>query len=84
VVESGPEIDPFDQGSAFARLAELHGIVLFYGAGINSATILHHGENLAGRPRYRYDRFFSGSVMNREGVGHVVRMRYHVRPRTHP
>ena len=77
-VNSGPRIDPFGPDSIFARLDEQNGSILFYGAGIESCTFVHHAERVAGGPVYRYDKSFFGDVTG-VALGRAELI-YHVRP----
>jgi len=70
---------PFDGQSVFAQSVELDGVVLWYGAPIHTATVLHHAEWIADGPLYRYDKDFAGRIDSEDGTRHV-RLRYHVRP----
>lgn len=75
------EVDPFGADSIFADLVARNGTILFYGAPIASATILHHAERSAGGPVYRYDKFFPGTVTDMNGERRDVLLKYHVRPK---
>lgn len=73
-------VDPFGEESMFARLVELDGVVVWYGAPWSSTTLIHHAERMVSDgPLYRYDKDFPGTVISREGRQRVV-LRYHVRP----
>ena len=74
------ELDPFGDQSAFSTLVELDGAILFYGAGLHSCTTIHHAERKAGGPIYRYDKVFSGRVVDSDGTCREHVFRYHVRP----
>ena len=76
----GPEIDPFGESSPFARFARQDGVVFFYGANVNTATIMHYAERVEGGPAYRYDKLFPGHVTLAGGSVRDVTLRYHVRP----
>lgn len=78
----GARIDPFGADSIFAQLAEQRGSILFYGAGINSCTFVHHVEREAGGPPYRYDKLFAGTVTN-PSSSWSTHLLYHVRPLGH-
>lgn len=79
-VADGPLVDPFDERSCFAALAREDGTVLFYGAGLGAATLIHHAERTGGGPVYRYDKDFPGTVTGADGTERAVTLRYHVRP----
>ncbi|MGE0880198.1 MAG: AAC(3) family N-acetyltransferase [Acidimicrobiia bacterium] len=72
-------VDPFGSSSVFAELADLDGVIVWYGAPIHATTFIHHVERASGGPIYRYDKFFAGEVVNGPVV-HRTTMRYHVRP----
>lgn len=78
-----PEIIAFDSTSSFARLTNDNGIILFYGTDLTPATIIHHVERLTGVV-YRYDKEFTGTIVNEHGVPFKVKYVYHVRPRQQP
>lgn len=80
---NGAVIYPFDGLSLFAQSARDNGIVLWYGAPLSSATILHHAESEAGGPAYRYDKDFQGKVVSGDATTEVI-LRYHVRPLDRP
>ncbi|HEU5402982.1 MAG TPA: AAC(3) family N-acetyltransferase [Terriglobales bacterium] len=74
------EVDAFGKQSIFSEIVRLDGTVLFYGAGVISATILHHAESLADGPVYRYEKSFKGSIVTLSGEERQVTLRSHVRP----
>lgn len=80
VADSG-DIDPFDGDSVFAQLTARDGMILFYGARLDSATMIHHAERRSGGPLYRYDKIFSGTAIDEAGERRDIRVKYHVRPR---
>lgn len=74
------ELDPFGLQSAFSILVELDGAILLHGAGLQSCTTIHHAERKTGGPVYRYDKLFSGEVVDFDGSCREHVFRYHVRP----
>jgi len=68
----------FQSGDKFG----LDGHILLYGVGIESLTAIHYIERLSGGPVYRYDKIFSGSVVNNDQSSNV-NIVYHVRPLGH-
>lgn len=78
-VPASGTVDPFDAQSAFGRLADADGALVFHGAPFASCTFIHHVERLAGGPVYRYDKDFAGEVVAPHGT-HACVLRYHVRP----
>lgn len=76
------EIDPFGPESAFASLCDREGILVWYGAALDSTTFIHFVERLLGEVPYRYDKYFLGRVVTDRGQT-CVKLRYHVRPRGH-
>ena len=70
----------FGEQSIFAELYRRDGTLLFYGAPFSSATVLHYAECLAGGPIYRYDKVFSGTIVDCSGAETQVEYVYHVRP----
>ena len=81
-VEIEDTILAFGDRSVFAQLVRRSGLLVFYGAPLASATIIHHAEHVARGPFYRYDKHFAGIVT---GAGKVKRVTliYHVRPKGH-
>lgn len=84
-IEISPDTltDPFGSSSAFSVLANSNGSILWYGAPIAAATILHYVESIGGSPLYRYDKQFSGIVSNYDCELNVT-LNYHVRPLSGP
>lgn len=80
VASPGTELDPFDDASLFGHLRRARGTVLMYGAPFRSFTGIHHIEAMAGRPAYRYDKWFSGRLVRAGEAAAPLRLRYHVRP----
>lgn len=74
------ELVAFSHQTAFSELVKKQGGILFYGADISSATIIHHIEFLAGYPLYRYDKIFKGTIINKHGTKQDISYKYHVRP----
>ena len=81
-VEQQLEVDPFGLNSGFERLEQEDGVVLFYGADLTAATVIHYVERKAGGPLYRYDKLFPGKVVTTDRSEREVTLRYHVRPQT--
>lgn len=79
-VASGHRWEAFGAQSGLMQVYERDGVLLFYGARLNSATILHIAEALAGGPLYRYDKVFPGSVVDSSGTSRRIQYVYHVRP----
>jgi aminoglycoside N3'-acetyltransferase len=70
----------FDLSSAIGQVYARKGTILFYGAALHSATLLHFAESQSGGPVYRYDKTFKGQVTDERGSVHSVEYVYHVRP----
>jgi aminoglycoside N3'-acetyltransferase len=70
---------PFSIGSLFDRLHEMDGTIIFYGAKIDSCTYLHFIEEQFGPPLYRYQKEFTGKIIN-NGLTREVKVEFHVRP----
>ena len=71
----------FGAASGLGQLFERNGSILFYGTTIRSATILHLAESRAGGPIYRYDKVFTGELVDSAGEKLAVEFVYHVRPK---
>ena len=76
-------INPFDGSSAFQKLVDEDGIIMFYGASFATATAVHYFECLCEVP-YRYYKIFKGFVIDQNGQRRGVEMRYLVRPKNFP
>jgi aminoglycoside 3-N-acetyltransferase len=74
------ELVAFSHQTAFSTLVDEGGGILFYGAALSSATVIHHVEFLSGGPLYRYDKRFDGHVIDRDGGRIPISYVYHVRP----
>ena len=74
-------IDPFGRQSQFAKLIELGGSIVWYGAPISATTLIHYAEHILGGPLYRYDKSFFGNVVSGDHIVQNVELVYHVRPR---
>jgi aminoglycoside N3'-acetyltransferase len=75
-------IDPFGDHSIFEELYNEYGNIILYGADFSSLTALHYVETKFGGPAYRYDKHFSGVVIDNE-VHEPVTLNYHCRPLGH-
>jgi len=73
-------LNPFGKGSAFDKLYKSDSLLMHYGSGIYSSTILHYAEYTSGTLVYRYDKLFSGSVICANGASLPVDVKFHVRP----
>lgn len=71
--------EPFSRGSIFDALFQKDGTVVFYGAEISSCTYLHFVESQFGAPLYRYDKSFSGVVVD-GGIAREAAVTFHARP----
>lgn len=81
-IESSPsgECYAFGDQCIFAELYRKDGSILFYGAPFASITMIHFAESLSGGPLYRYDKTFSGELIDVSGRAQSVQYVYHVRP----
>lgn len=70
----------FGDRSLFPHFVEQGGAILMYGATVASLTMMHYAELSVGGPLYRYDKEFTGPVVDWEGRRIVTRYVYHVRP----
>ena len=73
------EMTAFDESSFLARLYERNAIILFYGADLSAATVLHLAESMSGGPLYRYNKIFVGDCHTHHQSA-TVEYTYHVRP----
>jgi len=75
------EVCSFGENSIFSNLVKNKGHVLFYGASINSATILHYAEFLSD-VGYRYWKTINGEVVVNDKTEKII-LNSHFRPRGH-
>jgi aminoglycoside 3-N-acetyltransferase len=76
----GSMTDPFGDDSIFSQLVGRDGAVLYYGDTFHYNTLVHYAERVAGGPVYRYDKVFSGDVIDAAGNIMPGSLDYHVRP----
>ncbi|KHT52248.1 AAC(3) family N-acetyltransferase [Vibrio sinaloensis] len=76
--EQAEDVSSFDESSFFSTLVADNAHILFYGANIRSATILHHAEFLA-KASYRYWKRFDGHLIS-EGDVSPLALSSHFRP----
>ena len=70
---------PFSHGSVFDFLYKNDGAVIFYGAEISSCTYLHYVEDQYGPPLFRYEKQFSGLLVDNDAI-EETNVEFHVRP----
>lgn len=70
---------PFSSGSVFDRMHQMDGTILFYGTKIDSCTYLHYVEDQFGPPLYRYQKEFTGLLVDGRTT-REVEVEFHVRP----
>jgi len=74
-------IDPFGENSIFGELVSQNGCLVNYGSSF-SPTFIHYIERLHNMgPLYRYDKFFSGKVIDGDSSQSII-VNYHVIPKT--
>ena len=74
-------IDPFDSNSLFERLTSSDALLFYYGAGFQSSTILHYCERVSDNLLYRYDKYFKGTVIDKNNNSREIKLKYHCRPK---
>jgi aminoglycoside N3'-acetyltransferase len=80
ILEVRGDVDAFGSQSMFAEIVRQDSTLVFYGAGLISATILHHAESASGGPLYRYEKSFPGIVTTLAGEEISATLKSHVRP----
>lgn len=75
-----PNLTAFDHSSIFAHVANNKGCIFFYGAQLETFTFVHYVERMVD-PVYRYDKIFSGTMVDLTGEEHPINYCYHVRPK---
>jgi len=75
------KIDPFDDTSQFGFLNNNKGLLMHYGSGLHTTTLIHFVERISGKLFYRYDKIFHGSVIDFVNKKHEIDLIYHVRPK---
>jgi len=73
------DIDPFDDNSLFGFLNKKKGLLMHYGSGFHSTTLIHYVERISHKLIYRYNKEFSGII--NDGKNHEANLIYHVRPK---
>ena len=74
------KIDPFDENSMFGFLHQKKGLMMHYGSGFNTSTLIHYVERISQKLIYRYDKIFSGQVIDLKNISHKSDLIFHVRP----
>lgn len=72
------KVCPFSDESVFSHLVGGNGHVLFYGASLNSATIIHYAEYIS-EVKYRYWKQFKGSLFVKNKKSELT-LNSHFRP----
>lgn len=70
---------PFSKKSVFDYLYLTDGTIVFYGAEISACTYLHYVEDQYGPPLCRYDKKFTGLIVDGE-KSEETSVEFHVRP----
>ena len=76
-------IDPFSSNSGFHLLNTEDAILMHYGSELKHTTILHYVERMSEKLIYRYNKIFTGKIINQQGISNQVKLLYHVRPMGH-
>ncbi|MDN5215476.1 AAC(3) family N-acetyltransferase [Fulvivirgaceae bacterium BMA12] len=74
------EIDPFDGDSLFAILHRKKGLLMHYGSGFHTTTLIHYVERISEKLFYRYDKVFKSDIIDENNIKRAVNLNYHVRP----
>jgi aminoglycoside 3-N-acetyltransferase len=74
------KIDPFDESSLFGFLHNNKGILMHYGSGFHTSTLIHYVERISNQLIYRYNKVFLSQTIDVDGVSHDCDLIYHVRP----
>ena len=75
------DINPFGEKSFFRYLFDQNGIIIMYGALFSNLTFLHFIESYVGDPIYRYDKKFSGFIVQEKEKNRIpTTLNYHCRP----
>ena len=77
-IQNKLEINSFDNESIFSELVKCNAYILFYGASLSSATIIHHAEYLS-NVKYRYWKKFHGKIIH-NGKQSNITLNSHFRP----
>lgn len=72
--------DPFDKNSVFSYLNKNKGLLMHYGSGFHTTTLIHFAERISGKLIYRYDKVFDGQIIYSDNKTANVELIYHVRP----
>lgn len=80
ITNEGNTIDPFDHSSLFSFLDKNKGILIHYGSGFHTTTLIHYLERISNQLIYRYNKVFSGEVIDLTKQRKNIKLVYHVRP----
>lgn len=72
-------LEPYGNNSVFEYLYKNDGSIILYGSDISTCTYLHYIETAFGPPAYRYDKSFSGKIIDHNETFNV-KVSFHVRP----
>jgi aminoglycoside N3'-acetyltransferase len=72
-------INPFGKQSVFQWLVDHDGTLMLFGAGVQSLTFIHYVEEIVGKPVYRYEKKFPGTIV-KGGSSRPCNLCMHVRP----
>jgi aminoglycoside 3-N-acetyltransferase len=73
-------IDPFDNSSLFSFLNNNKGMLMHYGSGFHTTTLIHYVERISNKLIYRYNKEFIGDVIELNKQRKEIKLVYHVRP----
>ena len=73
-------INPFGGESIFGHLVSYDATIVLLGTDLSSLTFIHHVEEMAGKPSYRYDKHFPGQILIDEVTLYSCDVIMHVRP----
>jgi len=72
-------VNPFGSDSGFQKLYDQDVTIAMFGVGLNRLTFIHYIEEIVGKPVYRYEKDFHGSVVF-NGQAKKCEFFMHVRP----
>jgi aminoglycoside N3'-acetyltransferase/acyl carrier protein len=73
----------FGEESIFSYVVKQSGAILMYGATMKALTLIHYIERDFGGVPYRYNKSFSGELIDYQGDSHAIQWNTHVRPWEH-
>jgi len=79
-VNLSDKVELYDNHPAYHDILKKNGIIFHYGTNFSATAFIHFIESYEGKPLYRYDKSFSGKVIDKDGNVSEHKIILHVRP----